>query len=149
MQTFTSQLWLPAPREKVFPFFAEARNLERITPPWLNFHVLTKSPILMKAGTRIDYQLRILGLPARWQSEITVWEPPVCFIDAQRRGPYRAWIHVHTFEEQDGGTLARDRVYYRPPGGSLVDWLFVRRDVKKIFAYRNQKLKELFERPDA
>jgi ligand-binding SRPBCC domain-containing protein len=147
MQTFISELWLPAPREKVFPFFADALNLEVLTPPWLSFHVLNNGPVLMKAGTRIDYRLKIHGFPARWQSEITVWDPPVCFVDAQRRGPYRAWIHVHTFEEQNGGTLAKDRVHYRPPGGALMDRLFVRRDVEKIFAYRNQKLKELFGKP--
>ncbi|MDB6125598.1 MAG: cyclase/dehydrase [Pedosphaera sp.] len=144
MQTLTSELWLPAPREKVFSFFADAQNLETITPPWLQFHVLTRAPILMKAGTRIDCRLKIHGLPARWQSEITLWEPSVCFVDVQRRGPYRTWIHMHTFEDQNGGTLAKDQVHYAVPGGRLIDWLFVRRDVKKIFDYRSQKLKVLF-----
>jgi ligand-binding SRPBCC domain-containing protein len=146
MQKYVTELWLPAHREKVFSFFADAQNLEIITPSWLNFHVLTPAPILIRTGTRIDYRLKIHGIPARWQSEITVWEPPVCFIDAQRRGPYRTWIHIHTFEEHNGGTLAKDRVHYAVPGGRFMDWLLVRRDVERIFEYRNQKLKALFER---
>lgn len=81
----------------------------------------------------------------RWESEITVWEPPLRFVDEQRRGPYRSWIHEHTFEEKQGGTLVRDRVHYSVWGGVLIDWLFVRRDVKRIFEYRIGRLHSLFE----
>jgi ligand-binding SRPBCC domain-containing protein len=141
---FETEQWLPVSREKVFPFFADARNLETITPPWLNFHVLTPGEIPLRTGALIDYQLRIHGLPVRWRTEITGWKPPVSFVDEQRRGPYRLWRHTHTFEEKDGGTLCRDHVEYAVPGGALVNWLFVRQDVKRIFAYRATVLKKHF-----
>jgi ligand-binding SRPBCC domain-containing protein len=144
MPTLTAELWLPRPREEVFPFFADAHNLEVITPPWLNFKILNPAPIPMRAGTEIDYQLRIRGFAVRWRSEITAWEPPQRFVDAQRRGPYRNWVHEHTFEERDGGTLARDHVEYSVWGGPLVDWLLARRQVREIFTYRERKLRELF-----
>jgi ligand-binding SRPBCC domain-containing protein len=143
-----SELWLPLPPEDVFPFFAEARNLEQITPPWLSFYVLAQHPPEMGAGTVIDYRLRLHGIPLRWRSEITVWEPPRRFVDVQRRGPYRLWEHEHLFLPKDGGTLVQDRVRYAVPGGSLlaplVDRLLVRPDLERIFAYRRQRLKEIF-----
>ena len=141
---FETELWLPVAREKVFPFFADARNLETITPPWLNFTVITPGEIPMRAGALIDYQLRIHGLPVRWRTEITGWDPPFGFTDEQRRGPYRRWSHTHTFEEKDGGTLCQDQVIYAVPGGALVNYLFVRHDVKKIFNYRATALKKHF-----
>ncbi|HKI69625.1 MAG TPA: SRPBCC family protein, partial [Verrucomicrobiae bacterium] len=108
--TFAAELWLPQNRETIFRFFADAHNLETITPPWLSFYVLTPGQIEMNQGTLIDYRLRVHGVPLRWQSEITVWEPPLRFVDVQRRGPYRRWIHAHTFESRDGGTLCGDYV---------------------------------------
>lgn len=141
-----TELWLPCPRDRVFPFFAEARNLETITPPWLNFEVLTPAPIEMRSGTLIDYRIRVHGLPVRWRTEITEWNPPHQFADTQLRGPYTLWQHTHTFEEKDGGTLCLDHVRYRPCGGALMNWLFVRRDVEVIFAYRRDRLTELFSR---
>ena len=128
----------------MFRFFADAFNLETLTPPWLKFEVLTPRPIVMHVGLQIDYRLRLRGLPMRWRSEITAWEPPGRFVDEQRRGPYRTWIHEHTFEERDGGTLARDRVQYAVIGGRLINTLFVRRDVERIFHFRREKLRELF-----
>ncbi len=139
---FRTELWLPAPRAKVFPFFAEARNLEIITPPWLQFQVLTPGQIHMCKGALIDYQLRIHGLPMRWQTEITGWNPPLSFCDEQRRGPYRQWCHTHTFTEKDAGTLCHDEVIYAVPGGTLVNWLVVRRDVQRIFEYRSKALRQ-------
>jgi ligand-binding SRPBCC domain-containing protein len=143
--TLEAELWLPRPREQVFPFFADAFNLESVTPPWLEFEVLTPRPIQMRAGLRVDYRLRLRGFPLRWQSEITAWEPPCRFVDEQRRGPYRAWIHEHTFEERDGGTLAKDVVRYDVIGGRLTNQLFVRRDVERIFRFRQAKLREVFK----
>ena len=139
-----TQVWLPQPRGRVFEFFADARNLERITPPWLGFRILTRQPIAMRKGARIDSRISLHGLPLRWRSEITEWNPPQRFVDEQLRGPYRAWIHEHDFAELDGGTDVRDRVRYSVLGGRLVDRLIVRRDVHKIFAYRAAKLRELF-----
>ena len=142
--TLETRLFLPCPLEIVFPFFADAGNLETITPPWLRFEILTPRPIAMRAGALIEYRLRLHGIPVRWQSEITAWEPPHRFVDEQRRGPYRAWIHEHTFTESKGGSEVRDFVRYAAPGGWLVDRLFVRHDVRRIFEYRTRKLQELF-----
>lgn len=151
---FESEITVPRPRREVFAFFADAANLERITPPWLSFEIADPTPIVMRAGARIDYRLRVRGLPMRWRSEITLWEPPHRFVDTQLRGPYRQWIHEHSFEEVPlepgaGGhaTLCRDRVDYAVPGGPLaplIHRLFVRRDVEAIFAYRTKRLREIF-----
>jgi ligand-binding SRPBCC domain-containing protein len=144
-----TELRLPRPRTEVFPFFAEARNLETLTPPWLKFEVLTPAPIEMRTGTLIDYRIRVHGLPIRWRTEIAQWDPPHQFVDRQLRGPYTLWHHTHTFEERDGGTLCLDHVRYCPRGGALINWLFVRRDVERIFQYRCKRLLELFaDRPN-
>ena len=139
-----SRIVLPEPLAEVFPFFAEARNLEVLTPDWLHFDVLTPLPITMMEGLKIDYRLRLRRMPIRWQSEITQWEPPNRFVDEQTRGPYRLWVHEHRFEERTGGTLVEDRVQYAVRGGWLVDRLLVRRDLRRIFAYRREKLREIF-----
>jgi hypothetical protein len=140
---FETEQWLPLPTQDVFDFFADAFNLELLTPPWLQFRVITPAPIAMQQGTVIDYRLRLRGIPVRWESQVTVWEPPYRFVDEQLRGPYRRWVHHHTFVESDGGTLARDHVDYAVPGGVLVRKLLVERDLRKIFQYRQQKLREV------
>jgi ligand-binding SRPBCC domain-containing protein len=137
-------LELPQTRDRVFPFFADPSNLETITPPWLNFRILTPAPVDMAVGARIDYQLRLHGIPLRWQSEITAWEPPFRFIDEQRRGPYQLWIHEHRFVEEDGRTTIHDRVEYAVPGGALINKLFVVADLKRVFDYRHSVLQERF-----
>jgi len=141
---FKTELWLPLPPENVFPFFADAFNLETITPPWLNFNVLTPLPIAMREDTLIDYQLRVRGLSVCWRTRITAWQPPRRFVDEQLRGPYRQWIHEHVFEPRDGGTLCRDIVRYAVPFDFIVHPLFVRRNVEKIFAFRAGALKDHF-----
>lgn len=143
---FESELWLPRPREEVFAFFSAPANLEAITPPWVCFKTLTPAPIEMKTGTLIDYKLQVRGFPIRWRTKITAWEPPVRFEDEQIRGPYRLWIHQHEFEVRDGGTLVRDRVRYAVWFDFLVHELLVRRDVARIFAYRTERLRQLFAR---
>jgi ligand-binding SRPBCC domain-containing protein len=137
------EVWLPRSPEEIFPFYADARNLERLTPPWLRFRIVTPAPIAMGVGTVIDYRLRLRGLPIAWRSEITAWEPPHLFVDVQRRGPFRHWAHEHLLEERDGGTALRDRVTYEPRGGAIVDRLLVRRDLERIFAYRRGAILEL------
>jgi ligand-binding SRPBCC domain-containing protein len=141
---FQCELWLPQPRAVVFDFFADARNLQTITPPWLHFVILTPTPIEMQPGALIDYKLRVHGFPLRWRTEITEWNPPHHFVDQQLRGPYTLWHHTHRFFDQDGGTRCVDEVRYRPPGGALINYLFVRRDVQKIFGYRQQQLQKHF-----
>lgn len=141
---------LPVPRDEVFPFFADARNLERLTPSSLRFEILTPAPIVMEQGLLIDYRLRIRGVPFTWQSEISAWEPPHRFVDRQTRGPYRWWIHEHTLVP--GGpdrTIVRDVVRYGVPGGRIVHALFVRREVRSIFAYRSRMMREIFGSGDA
>ena len=139
-----TELWLPTPLEQVFAFFADAFQLETITPPWLNFKVLTPRPFKIQKGRLIDYKLRVHMIPIRWQSEISEWEPPYRFVDQQLRGPYSLWYHDHTFEEQDGGTLVCDVVDYSVPGGGLVNRFFVQRKLRRIFEYRRAKLREVF-----
>lgn len=141
---FRSDLWLPCPLDEIFSFFADAGNLELLTPPWMRFHILTPRPIEMRPGTRIDYQLRIRLFPVRWQSEITAWEPPHHFVDEQRHGPYRVWRHEHTFEPRDGGTICRDIVRYAVPFDTLTHRFIVRPDIERIFAFRQKKMSELF-----
>ena len=141
---YHSELFLPRPLDEVFAFFSDAANLERLTPPLLNFHILTPQPVAMKPGARIEYRLRIHGIPIRWESEITVWDPPHRFIDEQRRGPYRLWHHEHTFEPRGAGTLVRDQVTYAVLGGSLINRFFVAPDVRRIFSFREEILRKLF-----
>lgn len=145
VHTLETDQWLPRPLFEVFPFFSNAFNLERITPPLLRFRVTTSPPIEMRKGTVIEYRLRVHGVPVRWTSEITEWDPPHGFVDEQRRGPYRLWHHEHRFEERDGGTLCSDIVRYAAPGGPLVHKLLVERDVRKIFAFRSEVLSDIFQ----
>ena len=139
---------LPRPREDVFPFFADALNLEAITPPWLRFLVLTPAPIPMHAGTHIEYRLRLHGVPLRWLTEIAAWEPPHRFVDRQLSGPYALWEHEHRFREVSGGTVMSDQVTYRIRGGRLADRLgdaaVARRDLLRIFEFRGSVLRERF-----
>jgi ligand-binding SRPBCC domain-containing protein len=139
-----SEQWFPRPRSEIFAFFAQAENLERVTPPWLRFSIATPTPIEMRVGTVIEYRIKVLALTMGWRSEILEWEPPHQFVDNQIKGPYRRWHHRHLFEERDGGTLTRDVVDYCVPGGRLIHALLVRRDVERIFGYRQQVLGELF-----
>ena len=139
-----AEIKLSAPLNAVFGFFSHAENLEVLTPPLLKFEIQRDQPVSMRTGALIDYRLRVHGIPIKWQSEITVWEPPYRFVDEQRKGPYRLWIHKHTFEMAGEKTLVKDEVRYEVPGGSLIHTLFVRPDLKKIFNYRHEKLLSLF-----
>jgi ligand-binding SRPBCC domain-containing protein len=143
-----TDIWVPRPLDEVFRFFADARNLQKITPPWLDFRITTQGEITMREGALIDYKLKVRGIPIRWRSEIAVWEPPRRFVDKQLKGPYRLWNHEHRFEERDGGTLVTDDVQYSVYGGEIIRRLFVARDVDKIFAYRTEKMRELFGSAD-
>ena len=138
---------VPAPPGDVFPFFADAFNLEAITPPLLRFAVVTPAPITMGVGAFIQYRLRVHGVPVRWDTLIQAWEPPRRFVDVQVRGPYRLWNHTHELSAlDDGRTLMRDTVRYAlgfGALGALAHRLIVRRDLEAIFAYRAQRVPQL------
>lgn len=145
VRDFKAAIWLPLPPEKLFPFFADASNLDAITPPRLCFQIVTPPPIIMREGGLIDYRLRVRGCPVRWRTRINVFEPPNRFVDEQVRGPYRLWIHEHTFQRSNGGTLARDVVRYAVPLDFLVHRWIVRPDIEKIFRFRMEALKQQFD----
>lgn len=138
---------LPRPRDEVFAFLADPHNLDRLTPEWLRFRVLSPVPATLASGTTIDYRFRWRWLALRWRSEITRWQPPARFDYAQRRGPYRGFHHEHHFVARDGGTDVIDRLRFSPRGGFLLGRLlapYLRADVDAIFRYRVERLREIF-----
>ena len=139
--------WIPASLDRVFEFFSDAHNLERITPPFLNFQITGMSSPQIGQGTLIDYQLKIRGLPVKWRTLIERWKPKTEFVDMQLKGPYAKWHHTHRFEELAGGILIEDDVLYRLPMawlGELVAGSWVKGDVEKIFAYRKEVIAGIF-----
>jgi ligand-binding SRPBCC domain-containing protein len=149
--------FLPRPIEEVFAYFADPANLNDLTPPSLNFRIVTPTPIEMRVGTLIDYRLRVHGLPVRWRTAITHYDPPHSFTDEQLHGPYRRWVHLHTFTSAIvhgvEGTQMVDRVEYALPRWSprfvnrLVHRAFVAPDLARIFEYRCATLEQRFPRP--
>lgn len=139
--------YIARPRHEVFQFFADAANLESLTPDFLHFRILTPLPICMQPGTIIDYRLRLFGMPFAWRTRIAVYDPPHCFTDVQVRGPYRYWYHLHTFSDASEGTCMVDRVTYGLPLGALgrlLHRLWVHRTLEAIFDYRQGRLQERF-----
>lgn len=130
------RLWVPRPLSEVFEFFAEAQNLQKLTPSFLDFRIVTPQPIAMAVGTLIDYRISLRGIPMGWRTRISAWQPPHRFADEQLRGPYSVWWHEHHFVEHDGGTSILDRVHFRAPFSFLAHPLMVRRELAKIFDYR-------------
>jgi ligand-binding SRPBCC domain-containing protein len=140
-----SQL-VPLPVEEAFAFFADAYNLEALTPPWLGFRILTPRPIPMRKGTTIEYVLTTHRIPVRWRTEIVEWDPGRRFVDTQLKGPFRAWEHTHDFEERPDGTRIRDTVLYRMPYGPLgaiAHRALVARDLERVFDYRRDAVHRL------
>ena len=136
---------MPLKAGEVFAFFANAENLERITPPELAFQILTPTPIDIREGTIIDYRLRLFGIPFGWRTRIVEWQPDDHFIDEQIRGPYRSWRHLHTFVECEEGTRMTDRVEYRLPlqPAGVIALPLVRRQLDRIFRYRADVIRQL------
>jgi ligand-binding SRPBCC domain-containing protein len=141
-----SEVLLPRPRDEVFAFFSAAENLQRITPPELRFRILTPLPIEMAVGTLIEYRLGLFGVSFPWRTRISAWDPPHSFTDEQLAGPYRQWIHTHSFHDAPSGTLVRDEVRYRLPLFPLGELTYpvVRLQLARIFGYRRRRLAELF-----
>jgi ligand-binding SRPBCC domain-containing protein len=147
---FATEQFIPSPLETVFAFFSDATNLERLTPPWLRFNMVTPTPIEMAPGALIDYKLSIRGVRVSWRTEIVDWQPNRRFVDVQLRGPYKSWVHTHVFEAQEGGTSIRDEIEYQMPFGilgSIVNRFVVARDLERIFAYRQQQTTRFFATP--
>ena len=148
--TLRREQLVPRPLEEVFGFFSDARNLQKITPPWLNFQILTAEPIDIQPGTLLDYRLKWHGLGIRWRTRIVTWNPPHAFTDEQIRGPYHLWHHTHTFTAEAGGTRMVDVVNYQLPLGilgAIAHRLAVRRDLECVFDYRRQAIACLFSSP--
>jgi ligand-binding SRPBCC domain-containing protein len=149
--TLQREQWVARPRERLFPFFAQPENLALITPPSLRFRLLTPGPVTMEKGRVIDYTIRVMGLPTRWRTLITRYDPPRCFVDEQVSGPYSFWHHTHRFEQRDGGTLLFDEVQYAlpillfGPARDLLHTLYVRPALEQIFDYRQQVFQEMFD----
>lgn len=137
---------IPLPLDETFAFFADPRNLERITPPFLNFAITSLPEGQLEADSIIRYKLRLHGVPIHWRTRIDRWDPPHAFVDIQERGPYRLWHHTHEFESDGDGTIVRDRIRYRLPFGSLgslIAGAFVTRDLAEVFRYRHQELERI------
>jgi uncharacterized protein (TIGR01777 family) len=145
---FYAEQFLPLPREELFRFFSEAKNLESITPEWLHFKIKEVSTPGITAGTQIRYQLKVHGIPMKWLTEIREWSPPERFSDNQEQGPYSLWYHLHEFHEVPGGTLMTDWVRYQLPLGKvgrLVGLGKIKSDVRQIFDYRRTKIGQVFK----
>jgi ligand-binding SRPBCC domain-containing protein len=138
---------VPGTLPEVFAFFKRPENLERLTPPWLEFRILGSSDAEVREGTLIRYRLRLNGIPLTWESRIARYEENTLFVDEQIQGPYRRWVHLHTFRAVPGGVDVGDRVEYALPFGflgRLAHALVVRRQLHTIFAYRERALKDVF-----
>jgi ligand-binding SRPBCC domain-containing protein len=136
------------PREKVFEFFADAGNLQKITPPELDFQILTPQPIDIKKGALIDYRLKLRGVPITWKTEITQWNPPFDFVDTALKSPYKQWIHLHRFTTgAHGETIMEDIVRYRLPFEPLGDiaHFYVKKELAYIFDYRRKVIEEILK----
>jgi ligand-binding SRPBCC domain-containing protein len=144
MGRLSTSVVVPRPHAEVFAFFAEAANLQRITPPWVDFRIVSPLPIEMRVGALIDYRLKVHGVPIRWRTVISAWDPPHLFVDEQLQGPYRRWVHTHRFRAVTGGTEVADEVDFLAPFGWPVERLFVRRDVHAIFVHRQQAILDAF-----
>ncbi len=142
--TLVCRARVPRPIGDVFPFFSDPRNLEQITPELLQFKIVGEPPAQIEEGSVIEYKLRVRGLPLRWRSVISTWDPPHRFVDTQLKGPYRQWIHEHRFIDEGESTMMQDTIRYKVLGGRLINHLFVRKDVMKIFGYRTEFLRSHF-----
>ncbi len=145
LHCLNTEMSLPLPIGEVFRFFSDAANLEAITPPELGLEILTERPIAMAPGALIDYQLRLFGFPFKWRTRITSWNPPHEFVDEQLSGPYKEWVHTHTFKEIPGGTSILDVIKYRLPLWPFgeIAYPIVRWQLDRVFRFRQQSILRL------
>lgn len=143
MSRFITDFWLPCPPERAFAFFGDARNLNRVTPSWFRFEILTPQPIVMAAGTRIDYRLRWRFANLAWSSRVTLWTPAVHFVYEQARGPFAAFRHDHRFTPEAGGVRISDRIDFRLPLGGRLAARAVAADLRRIFSHRARRAARL------
>jgi ligand-binding SRPBCC domain-containing protein len=144
---FRNEMLISRNRETVFAFFSDAANLNRITPNWLHFQILNPEVKLQK-GSLIKYRLRLRGIPIKWISEISEWNPPDYFVDTQIKGPYRTWIHKHEFIPDRDSTRMIDEVQYLVPGAFLepvINKFFVEPDIRRIFEFRTKTIEKIFQ----
>jgi ligand-binding SRPBCC domain-containing protein len=143
MYVLTCRMKAPVSVARAFAVFESPYNLARITPPWLRFRITTPGRVAMRRGAEIEYKIRWLGFPVQWKTIITKYDPPRMFEDEEVRGPYATWLHLHTFEESPGGAIILDRVQYALPFGvlgSIAHAMIVRRQLRKIFEFRQHAL---------
>lgn len=148
MRKLIKETLFKRPISEVFGFFSNAENLNLLTPQNFHFRILTPQPLKIQKGSIIDYKISLKGIPVKWRTEITEWEPPYRFVDVQLKGPYKVWVHEHTFAEKDGGTLVTDKVSYLSKGWILepvLQKLFINKNLEEIFDYREKKLKLIFK----
>jgi ligand-binding SRPBCC domain-containing protein len=147
MHQLTKKIWVPAKKEEVFEFFADAWNLEKITPPELNFNIVTPRPFKIKKEALIEYQLKLLFFKFSWTTIISEWNPPNMFADEQLKGPYKYWHHTHNFKEFNGGTQITDIVNYELPFFPLgeIAYPIIKLQLKRIFNYREKVIKKMFK----
>ena len=147
MQVLRRRVEIPLPRDQVFAFFADAANLGVITPPELDFRIITPLPIAMQAGALIDYRIGLWHVPMKWKTRISRWNPPYEFVDEQLSGPYRTWIHTHRFTEAGPVTVVEDEVQYELPLGFLgrLALPLVRRQLDRIFTFRSERIATLLK----
>ena len=151
MYIYKQEQYINKPLSQVFPFFERPENLSMLTPNWLNFKIKTPSPIQMKTDAKIEYSIKLFGIPMKWETEIIKYSPPFLFIDEQKKGPYKKWVHTHSFEEINGKVLMKDKIDYDLYGGilkHLIHKFFVKPSITKIFEFRKITIEKEFNLDD-
>ncbi len=139
---------LPISKQEAWNFLSDPKNLKVLTPDRMGFTILSGGDRPMFAGQIIQYKVSpFASYSTEWITEITHVKEGEFFVDEQRFGPYSLWHHKHFLNEINGGTEMEDIIDYKVPFGVLGQWahpILVKKQLQKIFSYREQKLVELF-----